>query len=211
MSSKTVAVMGGAFDPVHRDHVYVADLCLKKGFCDEVWFMPSPDRWDKTINASPEDRFAMLEMATSYESRFILSDLEIRQGDYRGTYVFLKMMQERFPGIKFRLLTGADSYETMPHWRDPLHFYGTEFNGELLMKEFELIVFARAGSAILDPAEHKAKGYADMFWLGPKEGFVGRYSSTEIRRSLLKNRGVCPEGLLPEIYRYIMEHDLYGA
>ena len=211
MSSKTVALMGGAFDPVHRDHVYVADLCLKKGFCDEVWFMPSPDRWDKTINASPEDRFAMLEMATSYESRFILSDLEIRQGDYRGTYVFLKMMQERYPSINCRLLTGADSYETMPHWRDPLNFYGTEFNGELLMKEFELIVFARAGSAILSPEEHKAKGYASMFWLGPKEGFVGRYSSTEIRRSLLKNRGVCPEGLLPEIYRYIIEHDLYGA
>ena len=55
MSSKTVAVMGGAFDPVHRDHVYVAELCLKKGFCDEVWFMPSPDRWDKIINASPSE------------------------------------------------------------------------------------------------------------------------------------------------------------
>jgi nicotinate-nucleotide adenylyltransferase len=153
----------------------------------------------------------MLSMATAHEPRFILSDLEIEQGDYRGTYVFLKGLRERFPDINFRLLTGADSYETMPHWRDRLNFYGTEFNGEQLMKEFELIVFARAGSQILDPEEHKSKGYAGMFWLGPKEGFVGRFSSTEIRRSLLKNRGVCPEGLLPEIYQYILKNDLYKA
>ena len=196
---KNVAVLGGAFDPVHMDHIRVAKTCLEKKFCDEVWFMPSPDRWDKKLNASPEDRFAMLELAMEGDPRLILSDLEIQQGDFRGSYVFLCGLKEKFPDINFRLLTGADSYETMPHWRDPLNFYGTEFNGELLMKEFELIVFARAGSAILSPEEHKAKGYASMFWLGPKEGFVGRYSSTEIRRSLLKNRGVCPEGLLHQI------------
>ena len=60
---KNVAVLGGAFDPVHKDHMRVARTCLDRGFCDEVWFMPSPDRWDKTLNASPEDRFAMLELA----------------------------------------------------------------------------------------------------------------------------------------------------
>ena len=71
---KNVAIMGGAFDPVHMDHVAVARLCLKYGLCDEVWFVPSPDRWDKTLNASPEDRFAMLELVTSDEPRFVLSD-----------------------------------------------------------------------------------------------------------------------------------------
>lgn len=116
---KNVAVMGGAFDPVHEDHVKVARLCLQHGFCEEVWFMPSPDRWDKTLNASPEDRFAMLELVTSDESRFILSDLEIQQGDFRGSYVFLMGLKEKFPDTNFKLLVGADSYENIPHWRDP--------------------------------------------------------------------------------------------
>ena len=44
---KNVAIMGGAFDPVHMDHVTVARLCLRNNLCDEVWFVPSPDRWDK--------------------------------------------------------------------------------------------------------------------------------------------------------------------
>ena len=142
---KNVAVLGGAFDPVHLDHIRVAKTCLEKGFCDEVWFMPSPDRWDKKLNASPEDRFAMLELAMEGDPRLILSDLEIQQGDFRGSYVFLCGLKEKFPDINFRLLTGADTYEGIPHWRDPMHFFGTNYNGHLLLRDIELIVLARNG------------------------------------------------------------------
>jgi nicotinate-nucleotide adenylyltransferase len=207
---KNVAIMGGAFDPVHMDHIAVARLCLKHGLCDEVWFVPSPDRWDKTLNASPEDRFAMLELVTSDEPRFVLSDEEIRQGDFRGSYVFLKGLAEKYPEVNFRLLVGADSYENIPHWRDPLHFYGTEYNGHLLLRDFSLIVFARSGYPQIDIDAHLAKGYAPLFWLGEKEGFVGKFSSTAIRRELLYNRGVKPAGLAPAVYDYILENDLYS-
>ena len=208
-TKKNVAVMGGAFDPVHADHVAVARICLSSGLCDEVWFMPSPDRWDKTLNASPEDRFRMLEIATAGESRFVLSDLEIEQGDFRGSYVFLKSLKSRFPDCNFRLLVGADSYGNIPRWRDPLHFYGTEFNGHLLLREFELIVFARNGYERPDETTHNSKGYAPMHWLGENVGFSGVYSSTEIRRSLLRDRTHCPKGLIPEVFRYIVDNDLY--
>ena len=207
---KNVAIMGGAFDPVHMDHVTVARLCLKNNLCDEVWFVPSPDRWDKTLNASPEDRFAMLEMVTSDEPRFVLSDEEIRQGDFRGSYVFLKGLAGKYPDVNFRLLVGADSYGNIPHWRDPLHFYGTEYNGHLLLRDFGLIVFARNGYPQPNIEEHLAKGYAPLFWLGEKEGFVGKFSSMAIRRELLYNRGVRPAGLAPAVYDYILENDLYS-
>ena len=62
MSSKSVAIFGGAFDPVHRDHVRLARLCLDLKLCDELWFVPSPDRWDKKLFASPADRLAMLDL-----------------------------------------------------------------------------------------------------------------------------------------------------
>ena len=207
---KNVAIMGGAFDPVHMDHVTVARLCLKNNLCNEVWFVPSPDRWDKTLNASPEDRFAMLEMVTSDEPRFVLSDEEIRQGDFRGSYVFLKVLAEKYPDVNFRLLVGADSYGNIPHWRDPLHFYGTEYNGHLLLRDFGLIVFARNGYPQPNIEEHLAKGYAPLFWLGEEQGFVGKFSSTAIRRELLYNRGVKPAGLAPAVYEYILENDLYS-
>ena len=152
--------------------------------------MPSPDRWDKVLKASPEDRFAMLELAFSGDKRLVLSDLEIEQGDFRGSYVFLMGLKEKFPDISFRLLTGADTYEGIPHWRDPLNFYGTNYNGHLLLRDIELIVFARNGYPQPDMEQHKRNGYAPLFWLGPEQGFNGVYSSTAIRRSLLLNRNV---------------------
>lgn len=205
---KNVAVMGGAFDPVHKDHVSVARHCLRRGLCDEVWFIPSPDRWDKTLCASPEDRFAMLELVTGDDPRLVLSDEEIRQGDFRGTYVFLQGLQSKFPDVNFRLLVGADSYQGIPHWRDPLNFYGTNYNGHLLMRDFELIVFSRRGYPKPDLAVHEANGYAPLYWLGPENGFDGIYSSTAIRKALLCSNEK-PEGLEQCVYDYIREHDLY--
>lgn len=206
---RNIAVLGGAFDPVHKDHVAVARSCLDHGLCDEVWFMPSPDRWDKTLNASPEDRFAMLELAFSGDKRLVLSDLEIKQGDFRGSYVFMMGLKEKFPDLNFRLLTGADTYDGIPHWRDPLNFYGTNYNGHLLLRDVELIIFAREGYSKPDMEQHKANGYAPLHWLGPEEGFLGKYSSTAIRKALLCRYNQCPEGLDPVVYDYIRSHDLY--
>jgi nicotinate-nucleotide adenylyltransferase len=133
--------------------------------------------------------------------------LEIQQGDFRGSYVFLCGLKEKFPDINFRLLTGADTYEGIPHWRDPMHFFGTNYNGHLLLRDIELIVFARNGYPKPDMEAHKAKGYADLLWLGPEQGFEGVYSSTAIRKALLC--GEEPKGLHPKVYAYINQHGLY--
>lgn len=204
---KNVAILGGAFDPVHLDHIKVARTCLDKNFCNEVWFMPSPDRWDKKLHASAEERFEMLKIAMEGDPRLILSDLEIKQGDFRGSYVFLMGLKEKFPHINFRLLTGADTYDNIPHWRDPMNFFGTNYNGHLLLRDIQLIIFARKGYPKPDVKKHKAKGYADLLWLGPEEGFEGCYSSAAIRHALLC--GEKPEGLHPKVLEYIKDQMLY--
>jgi nicotinate-nucleotide adenylyltransferase len=79
----------------------------------------------------------------------------------------------------------------------------------LLLRDIELIVFARNGYPQPDMEQHKRNGYAPLFWLGPEQGFNGVYSSTAIRRALLLNRKVCPQGLEPSVYDYIIKHDLY--
>lgn len=209
MSIKNVAILGGAFDPVHDDHLALAKVCLEKGICDEVWFVPSPNRWDKQLNAAPEDRIQMLENAISEDPRLILSDFEINMGDYRGSYYTMCALRDAYPECRFRLLVGADSYSGIPHWRDPLNFFGTEFNGDLLLKEFELIVFSRRGYPNPEKEVHLAKGYAPLFLIGKEDGFEGTYSSTEIRKSLWKKRSNCPDGLMEKNYRYILKKGLY--
>lgn len=209
MSTKTVAIFGGAFDPVHEDHVHLAKLCLDLNLCAELWFVPSPDRWDKKLFASAEDRLSMLDLVIGDDPRIRISEMELNMGDYRGSYVTMTKLREEFPEVNFRLLVGADSYEGIPHWRDPLHFFGTEFNGEKLLREFELIVFERRGSPRPDAAAHAAKGYAKMFWVGREGGFDGKFASREIRKELFFGTGKCPEGLNPDVFEYIRSHGLY--
>ena len=209
MSIKTVAIFGGAFDPVHLDHVKLAKRCLELELCEELWFVPSPDRWDKKPFASAEDRLSMLDLVVGDDPRIRISKMELAMGDYRGSYVTMSKFKSEFPDLKFRLLVGADSYEGIPHWRDPLHFYGTEFNGEQLLREFELIVFGRRGVAKPDFERHREKGFAEMFWVGSENGFDGIYSSSDIRKELFFGTGTCPKGLDPKVLAFIREHDLY--
>ena len=210
MSIKNIAIMGGAFDPVHKDHIRVSKKCLELNYCDSVWFMPSPDRWDKQLNASAQDRFAMLDLVVKENENFFISDFEIERGDFRGSYVMLSALQEKYPDYNFRLLVGADSYSGIPHWRDPLHFFGTEYNGTDLLKNFELIVFARNGYETPDKKEHLEKGYAKLFVVDKALGFEGVYASSKIRKELLFNRGKCPEGLEKSVYEYILKNGLYS-
>lgn len=209
MSIRTVAIFGGAFDPVHLDHVRLSKLCLELNLCDELWFVPSPDRWDKKLFASAEDRLSMLDLVVGDDPRIRVSKMELDMGDYRGSYVTMTMLRDAHPGVNFRLLVGADSYEGIPHWRDPLHFYGTEFNGERLLKEFELIVFERRGVSRPDAEAHRAKGFARMFWVGRENGFDGKFASRDIRKELFFGAGNCPEGLDPKVFAYIREKGLY--
>lgn len=206
--SKTIALFGGAFDPVHIDHATIGSKVLELGLADEVWYVPSPDRWDKRLFASAEHRLAMLRLALAHESRFVVSDLEIRMGDFRGTYQFLRTLADAAPDCEFRLVIGSDSYSTIPKWRDPLNFYGSEFNGHLLLQDFSLVVFARKGYPMPDASTHEAQGWRPFGSVGPSEGFEGVFASTAIRDSLAIQHGVV-DGLHPDVMAYIGSKGLY--
>lgn len=208
MAKKSVALFGGAFDPVHLDHVAMGRLVLDLQLAEEVWYMPSPDRWDKRLFASATHRLAMLHLVLDHDPRFVISDLEIQNGEFRGTYHLLNQLTKAYPECSFHLMIGADSYASIPKWRDPQNFYGTEFNGEALLKEYSLILFARHQSDVPKALDHKKCGYPPFSCVGPAEGFSGVYSSSSIRDDLLHPQKI-PAGLDPQVYQYIRDHSLY--
>ena len=40
-NSKSVAILGGAFDPIHLGHLSLAEDTFRELKLDEVWFVPS--------------------------------------------------------------------------------------------------------------------------------------------------------------------------
>lgn len=207
---KTVAIFGGAFDPVHEDHLAIARQVTRRGLADEVWLVPSPDRWDKRLFATAAQRLEMLRLALANDPGCLVSDREIVAGEFRGTYHFLRGLSEQYQDTEFRLVIGADSYASVPKWRDPLLFFGTEFNGVRLMREYALIVFAREGYALPDVHAHAEAGYKPLLCIEAGEGFTGLYSSTAIREALATHSSPVP-GLSAEVRAYIEEHALYHA
>jgi len=200
-----VAIFGGAFDPIHVDHVNLVKNIVKWNMADEVWVMVAPDaRWDKRTKVPAEDRLAMVRMAFRNVERVVV---KMEKGEHRGSYRMLQGLVDENPENEYILVVGADNYNKIPTWKDWTE--GGKTNGEKLMREFELIVWPRPNYDMPDPLEHKEKGYKGLFlppreeWDNDKDG-----SSTEVRNRLANNEPV-DDLLLPEVAAYVKEHKLY--
>jgi nicotinate-nucleotide adenylyltransferase len=212
-NTKTIAILGGAFNPPHVDHLRMAYECLNWHYCDEVWFMPSPQRWDKQVLIHPEHRLQMIQKAIEGVPEFVLCSLELEQKEFRGSYFFLKQLARLHPEHHFRLVIGADTYQGILEWRDPLTFTGNNYNGIQLLQEFELIVLPRPGFASPNSTMHQNSGYADLFSFSHAQFFaaLGQVSSSQIRERVFQNKNTQTiRGLVPETVReYIEKNQLY--
>ena len=102
MSSQTIAslaLFGGAFDPVHIAHLKVARAAVARMEMGRVILIPSAQSPLKTHAplASDADRLAMLQLATAHEDALEVSAYELEQG---GTSYSLKTalyFQRQYP------------------------------------------------------------------------------------------------------------------
>jgi len=209
-----IAILGGAFDPVHCDHVRMAADSLRFGFVDQVWMVPSPDRWDKSPQTAAYHRLAMLDIALkSYAGSIIASDVEVGFGAFRGTYHLLKRLKNRYPEHRFFLLVGADSVKGIPSWRDPEEYNGSNPNGGLLLSEFTLLVYPRTGFSWDVEKDFIANGFLPPLLF--KEQVTGtdlvppgEVASRNLRDRLWsdpQSRRFLPQG----VWEYIQDKQLY--
>ncbi|MBN2073802.1 MAG: adenylyltransferase/cytidyltransferase family protein, partial [Actinobacteria bacterium] len=71
--------MGGTFNPIHHGHLVTAQEALDQFGLDQVVFIPTGDPPHKVKDrlAGAEDRYLMTVIATSSNSRFFVSRIEI--------------------------------------------------------------------------------------------------------------------------------------
>ena len=191
----------------------MAQACLDFKYCDEVWLLPSPDRWDKRPKASAEHRLAMLRIACmDFKLPISIRDSEILAGEYRGTLHMLRRLRADHPKHEFLLLLGADSVQNIPQWRDPFEYDGTNPNGVQLLREFSLIVYPRKGFAQPSLEEFKRSGYKRPYTFSNEKQSLdvpeGISASSVLRPRIWKEpayRNELPLG----VWDYIRNHDLY--
>lgn len=185
-----VGILGGSFDPVHLGHLILAEAALEELDLDRIIFIPagvSPFKQDRPPGASPEQRLAMLRMATAGEPRFSVDDRELQRIGPSYTIDTVRSLMGDFPGVRFLFLIGSDNLKELPKWHE----------AEELMKLVDFAVLDRGGEPL--PADDAGfpvvRRRIDL-------------ASTEIRRRAaggLSIRFMVPE----QVYDFIMTQAPY--
>jgi nicotinate-nucleotide adenylyltransferase len=123
-----VAFFGGTFDPIHRGHLRVASAAADAFALDRVLFAPvgSQPLKAKRPVACFADRLAMVRLACAanhhlVDGRFAVSTLDAPRHDGAPNYTVdtLSALAHEYPTATLFVITGADSFLTLPNWRSP--------------------------------------------------------------------------------------------
>ena len=112
-----VGLYGGSFNPAHEGHAHVAETARRKLGLDRVIWLVSPQNPLKSRleTASQADRMAGARRF-AHGPAMIVADAERRIGT-QYTIDTLRVLQARFPGVKFVWIMGADSLASFHSWR----------------------------------------------------------------------------------------------
>lgn len=191
-----IAVLGGAFDPIHNGHVAVAEFLLNcSSEFDAVWIMPCYKHMYNKKMTSANHRLKMCELSVAHDRRIVVSDYEIVNKLGGETYQLVKKLinDEKFnQQYNFSFVIGLDNANTFDKW----------VNYEDLERMVRFVVVPRNGIKI----EHKVNWYlhSPHMFLIP-ENPLPEISSTDIRNNL---KIIWHYGAFPN-YRFTISGDAY--
>jgi nicotinate-nucleotide adenylyltransferase len=179
------AIFGGTFNPIHSAHLEMAREAADRFALDRVLFIPAGNPPHKEAATPYEHRYRMVELACSYDPRFVASRLE--EGSEKS-YSIHTIERVKASGGHVVFIIGSDAFAEIITWH----------RWEDVVSAVDFIVVARPGHAIISPPGARAHRLDNV------ERAV---SSSEIRDALA--RGEKPAELPPAVLNYIQAHGLY--
>jgi nicotinate-nucleotide adenylyltransferase len=117
-----LGLYGGAFNPIHRCHLEVAEAARSRLGLDQVLFIPTGDPPHK----SPTDfipashRVAMVRLAIAPYSYFRLSEIETGRPAKSYAIDTIRELQTIYaPDTRLIFIIGLDAFLKFPSWREP--------------------------------------------------------------------------------------------
>jgi len=208
------AVFGGSFNPIHYGHLLLADDLLEILALDRVLFVPAkhPPHKDPSRLAAPEERLAMVRLATAGYRGFEVSDMELARPGPSFTVDTLAALAR--PGQTLFLVVGSETFLDLLAWRDPRR----------VAQLAQLVIVPRVGSPFDTASEAAQKVLREI---GVEGGFTtvdgGRVpdrgvivsraasmpiSASELRRRVREGRSLAFR-LPPVVADYIRARGLY--
>ncbi len=189
-----VLFYGGAFNPVSKAHIELANYVRTSLQFDKVIFMPTKDQYikhdeGKDFVIKDEKRKKLLEVVAKENDWMIVSDYELNLESQPRTYETLCFLRNE--GYDLKLLIGSD-------WLLKLNS-GWKYVDEI-MHEFGVVLMTRNHDDIEQIIENDAylKQYKDYITCITTPSFYQNISSTKIRHALFSENIQELEQMLPK-------------
>ncbi len=119
--SRSVGVLGGAFNPPHVGHLVLAQEAIWVLGLDELILVPTGEAPHKTIEPEPgpEVRLAMATAAVEGVEGVRVSDAEVGREGPSYAYRTLELIADEIPGSELTFVMGADVAAGLESWRRP--------------------------------------------------------------------------------------------
>ena len=210
-SPSHVLLFGGSFNPVHQQHVAMAEAARRQGPPGtELWWVPAGQPWQKPEGLVPAPhRLAMLERALQGLAGHRLCTLELERTGPSYAVHTVRALQALHPHTRFSWLLGEDQLLRLTSW----------FEWSRFLALVRLVVVRRP-RPVQDGSQDDLQDDDTTHQVHPDVKACGwdsvqltesALSSSAIRQALLDGLPP-PEGALhPEVARYIAQHGLYTA
>ena len=190
-----LCIFSGTFNPIHNAHLRMAEYALSNFNFDKIVFIPAYKPPHKNYDSNMSyHRLKMVELATKYNPKFEVSDIEFQNEGKSYTYLTILKLYEKYNvDGKINMIIGTDAFEKIRSW----------YQSEKLKNLVKFIVFRRENER-RDFLDLKNEGYDFVF---TKMNFYD-VSSTELRERI-KNSKLISNIVRKEVKEYIEEYGLY--
>ena len=202
---KKIGIMGGTFNPIHHGHLVTAQEALDQFGLDEVIFIPTGDPPHKIedLLAHAEDRYLMTVIATSSNSSFFVSRIEIDRKGKSYTIDTVKELRKLYGrGSELYFITGADAILEILTWKNTREIVTLAKFIAATRPGYDLSRIKELENTLFDSGDKADRRIFIM------EIPALAISSTDIRQRIKNGRPV--NYLVPEgVSNYILKHGLY--
>lgn len=197
-----IAILGSAFNPIHRGHVLIAQNARRELKLDKVLFVPCarPPHKPALEMVSDEDRLNMIRMAIEGEPCFEVSTVEMARGGVSYSIDTVREIIKSNPGSNISFIIGSDNFETIGQW----------YQFPELIALCEFLVIERPGKPLVIPPPTVPPGLLPSFRYRIFHGPTEEISSSQVRTLLRDGKNV--SHLLPSsVYEYVLKKNLYRS
>lgn len=197
---KSIVVFGGSFNPPHNSHFSTAQQVLNKyEEVEKVIFVPVNNEYEKSGLEENKHRYNMLKLVIDKNTKFILSDIDMKGNKSLYTIETLEQIQKQYEDKNIWFLIGSDNLKELHTWK----------RAEELVSKYKVLVMERNQDKISDIVEENEllNCYKENI-IKLNEEIRSNFSSTYIRSQIKKQKSV--RYLMPdEVYEYIKTNNLY--